>query len=59
MLKELSNVIVKPLLISFGRSWPLRKVPEDWKKATVTFIFKRDRKEDLKHYRVDSLILDL
>lgn len=54
MLRELPNVIVKLLLFSFERSWPLGKVPEEWKKAIVIFIFKRDKKENLEHYRVDN-----
>lgn len=56
MLRALSNVIVKPLLISFERSQLLGKVPEDWKKATVIFILKKDKNEDLEHYRMDRLI---
>lgn len=51
-----SNVIPKSLLISFIRLWPHADVSEDWKNATVTFTFKRDKKKYLKHYRVGSLI---
>jgi len=41
VLRELVNVIAEPLSIIFERSWRTGEVPEDWKKANVTPIFKK------------------
>lgn len=55
VLRELLDVMVRPLLIIFARSC-LREVSEDWKKANVNLMFKKFKKEDLWIYRLDSLI---
>ncbi|GAB0183716.1 mitochondrial enolase superfamily member 1 [Grus japonensis] len=55
VLKELADVIVRPLLIIFERSWQLGEVPQDWKKVSVTVSFQRDNKDDLGKYRLVSL----
>lgn len=55
-LKDLANGTVKPLPIIFERSWQLGMVPENWKKANVSLVFK---KEDLGNYRPVSLTLIL
>lgn len=36
VLRELIDVIVRPLLITFERSWWSGRIPEDWKKADIT-----------------------
>ncbi|KAK4827443.1 hypothetical protein QYF61_018000 [Mycteria americana] len=41
--------------IIFERSWQLEEVPEDWRKANVTSVFKKDKKKDLGNYRLVSL----
>ena len=46
VLRELADVIAEPLSIIFERSWRTREVPEYWRKATVTPIFKKGKKED-------------
>lgn len=51
MLKELDNVTVRPLSITYGESWRLRDIPEDWEKANVTPNYKIDSKEELGNYR--------
>ena len=54
VLKELAEVITGPLSI-FTKSWEMGEVPEDWKKANVTPVFKKGKKEDPGNYRPVSL----
>ncbi|KFP47342.1 hypothetical protein N323_05380, partial [Cathartes aura] len=54
-LRELADVIARPLLIIFDRSWRLGEVAEDWKKENVTPIFEKGKKEDPGNYRPVSL----
>ena len=55
VLRELADVITKPLSIIFERSWRIGDVPEDWRKASVTQVFKMGKKKDLGNYRLVSL----
>ncbi|KAK4816118.1 LOW QUALITY PROTEIN: hypothetical protein QYF61_011354 [Mycteria americana] len=55
MLRELADVIVRPLLVIFDQSWGLGEVPRYWRKANVTCIFKKGKKEDPGNYRLVSL----
>lgn len=54
-LRELADVISRPLLIIFDWSWRL-EVPKDWRKVNVTFIFKKCKREDPVNYRPATLI---
>jgi len=57
VLRELADVIAEPLYMIFERSWRTGEVPEDWRKANVTPIFKKGKKEDPGNYRLVSPIL--
>ncbi|GAB0204347.1 coiled-coil domain-containing protein 171 [Grus japonensis] len=55
VLRELADVIARPLSVVFERSWRTGEVPEDWRKASVTLVFKKGKKEDPGNYRSVSL----
>jgi len=55
VLRDLADVIAEPLFIIFERSWRTGEGPEDWRKASVTPIFKKGKKEDPGNYRPVSL----
>ena len=44
VLRELADVIAEQLSIIFERSWRTGEVPEDWRKASVTPVFKKGKK---------------
>ena len=54
VLRELAEVIAELLSIIFWRSWRMGEVPEDWRIASVTPVFKKG-KEDLGNYRPVNL----
>ena len=54
-LRELAEVMAEPLSIIFERSWKTGEVPEDWRKASVTPVFRKGKKEDPGNYRPLSL----
>ncbi|GAB0179879.1 mitochondrial enolase superfamily member 1 [Grus japonensis] len=56
VLRELADVIARPLSIIFERPWRAEEVPEDWRKANVTLVFKKGKEEDPGSYRPVSLI---
>ncbi|PKU38775.1 rna-directed dna polymerase from mobile element jockey- hypothetical protein [Limosa lapponica baueri] len=55
VLRQLACVTVKPLSIIFEKSWRTGEVPEDWRKAKVMLVFKKDMKEDPGNYRLVNL----
>ena len=57
VLRELEGVIAEPLSAIYECSWLCGEVPEDWRLADVTPIYKKGHKEYLGNYRPVSLTL--
>jgi len=55
VLRELADVIAKPLSMTLERSWQSGEVPGDWRKGNIVLMFKNGRKEDPGNYRPVSL----
>ncbi|KAK4823487.1 hypothetical protein QYF61_002551 [Mycteria americana] len=55
VLRELVEMLTKPLSILYQQSWLTGEVPADWMLANVTPIYKKGWKEDLGNYRPVSL----
>jgi len=46
VLRKLAEELAKSLSIIYQQSWLRGEVPDDWKTASVTPIYKKGRKED-------------
>ncbi|KFQ19043.1 hypothetical protein N331_02873, partial [Merops nubicus] len=55
VLRELADVVAKPLSMIFETSWHSGEVPGDWKKGNIPSIFKKGRKKDPGNYQAVSL----
>ncbi|PKU48587.1 rna-directed dna polymerase from mobile element jockey-like [Limosa lapponica baueri] len=56
VLKELADMLAKPLSIIYMKSWLTGEIPMDWRVANVTPIYKKGKKENTGNYRPVSLI---
>ena len=59
VLRELADIIARPLSLMFEKSWWSGEVPGDWRKGHVMFISKMGRKNDRGNYQSVSLIIVL
>jgi len=57
VLKELADMMVKLLSVICHCSWSAKEVPEVWRLASMTPIYREGHKEDLGNYRPVSLNL--
>ncbi|KFW88158.1 hypothetical protein N336_02115, partial [Phalacrocorax carbo] len=55
VLRELADVVAKPLSMEFKKSQQSGEVPGDWKKENIASIFKKAGKEDPGNYQPASL----
>ena len=55
VIKELKEELVKPLTFLFQKSIETGKIPDDWREANVTPLFKKGKKSDPGNYRPVSL----
>lgn len=54
VLRDLAEIIARPPSIIFSTLWGTGEVPEDWKKANVTLVFKK-KKDLAQQYPVQIL----
>ncbi|KFQ86695.1 hypothetical protein N337_12037, partial [Phoenicopterus ruber ruber] len=57
VLRELVEVLTKPLSIIYQQSWLTEEVPVNWRLANTAPIYRKGQKEDLGNYRPVSLTL--
>lgn len=58
MLRELEEAIANVFSTIYQCSWLTREVPEDWRLASVTPIYKKGHKKDPGNYRLATCLVD-
>ena len=56
MLKECAHELAASLCVLFNKSVRLGRLPEDWKQANITPVFKKEIKTLVPNYRQISLL---
>ena len=51
VLRECAETVAKPLAMIYQKSFDEGVVPENWKEANVSPIFKKERRADAGNYR--------
>lgn len=51
VIREMFDVIARPLFLITERLWHLEEVPEDCKRANITPIFKKRKEKDSRNRR--------
>ena len=59
LLKELSSVVAEPLAKMFQYSFVQGVVPNDWREANITALFKKGSKGASQNYRPVSLTSEI
>lgn len=55
LLKEISDIVTEPLCSLYNLSLKTKKLPPDWRTATITPIFKKGSRSQPENYRPISL----
>lgn len=55
VMKELEDVISEPLNKIFQSFWSAGELPDDWKRAHVVQIFKKEAKKEKKRKRIQEI----
>ena len=55
VLRELADVLARPLSTVFDQRWQLEEVSKDWREANDSPIFNKGKKEDSGNHRTVSL----
>ena len=56
LLKDAADTVAKPLTIILNASLQSGRVPDDWKAARVSPLFKKGKAEDMDNYRPISIL---
>ena len=55
VLKECADVLCRPIYLIYSKSLSTSTVPDSWKKATITPLFKSEERDEAANYRPISI----